>query len=182
MQYRYIADLHLYDPDSIDWRPNISLRDYAEKLELDWNRNVEQNQIVIIVGDVGTYCQQTVDTLLRLNGIKILVLGNHDLCWGKHLYSCHVFSGIYESIGSSDLRVVHIPPKGRSNIVTIHGHHHDYFSPSMLRALKEYAADTYRYNCAADLIGNRPCTLPELQLHKALLLEDAKCRGYKLGG
>ena len=179
MQYKYIADLHLFDPDSLDWRTHMTLDSYANLLVSNWNSIITPADFIFIVGDVGNYCQQTLDVLHSLKGTKILIIGNHDESWGNYLYSCKAFQGIYSSIDTEDMYVTHIPPKTRSQSkVTIHGHHHDYFTSGMMVTLREYAADTYRYNCAADLIGNKPCTLQELILHKELLLDKAKDKGY----
>lgn len=179
MQIKYIADLHLYDIDSLDWRPNIGdLDQYAILLLDEWNAFTEPDDIIIIVGDIGHFCPRTVEVLKRLKGMKVLIKGNHDIIWGSELYSCGVFKGIYDNLVDTDLYVAHIPDNlPQQYKYRIHGHHHRYDMPGMNKVLKQYVADTYRYNCAADLIGNRPRTLQELATQKEILIERYMDRG-----
>lgn len=168
---RFISDLHLYDMYSMDWR-KVPLDVYANTLVENWNTTVSPEDLTIIVGDIGHYCPKSVNTLKSLNGRKILVLGNHDVEWGNEVYRCGVFSGVHNSVHLSGIDITHIPDESCiKSRYYIHGHHHDYKHYTMLYALKTYARDTYRLNCASDLIGNKPCTLQELVLQKELLLD-----------
>jgi calcineurin-like phosphoesterase family protein len=164
--------MHIYDISSIEWRPEFPNLDlYAVNLIDSWNAFTDPKDIVIIVGDVGHYCPRTIEVLKRLNGIKILIIGNHDLTWGDNIYTCGVFSGIHQSIDQNNIHVQHIPEKYAGDCqFYIHGHHHRYNMPGMYKALSQYANDTYRLNCAADLNGNHPCTIQELMLNKEVLL------------
>ena len=179
MQCRYISDLHLYDIYSIDWRPKFNNLDlYAANLIDSWNESTEDNDIVIIGGDIGHYCPKTLEVLSRLKGIKILVIGNHDLAWGSKLYTCGLFSGIHEVIEKNNIHIQHIPETYTGNCqFYIHGHHHRYDMPGMQNVLSQYARDTYRLNCAADMNNNRPCTIQELILNKEVNLERYRERG-----
>lgn len=179
MQFRYISDLHIYDAESIDWRPeHFSLDTYVMSLLDCWNAFTDEDDYVIIVGDIGHKCPRTIEVLKRLKGIKILVIGNHDLSWGRDLWTCGVFSGIHESIENNGIYVQHIPQPYSGNCqYYVHGHHHRYDAPGMQNALLAYARDTYRLNCAADLNGNRPCTLQELELNKAVLMDKYREQG-----
>lgn len=184
MQYKYISDLHLFDVYSLDWRDNFpTLEAYAMCLIENWNAFTEPDDVVILVGDVGHYCPKTLEVLRRLKGTIILVKGNHDVVWGSDLYTCGLFKGIHDEINSTGLFVKHIPdePQGLSKYY-IHGHHHRYDMPGMLGALKLYAGDVYRLNCAADLNNHRPCTIQELILNKELMIEDFRERGLLTGG
>lgn len=169
---RFIADMHLYDSYSMDWR-TISLSDYAELLVSNWNRVVEPKDTVIIVGDIGHECPKTIETLQRLNGVKVLVRGNHDMTWKlTTLVNCGVFAGIHDFVRLGGLEVEHIPNEDMIHKpYYIHGHHHYYNTPGMKQKLQLYQQDLYRLNCASDLINNTPSTLNELILHKELLLE-----------
>lgn len=180
MQYKYLSDLHLYDSYSVDWRPQYkSLDDYATVLINEWNKFTNPDDIVIVVGDVGYYCPRTIDVLSHLNGHKILVLGNHDVTWGDNVRTCGVFEGIHDSLYFNGTVVKHIPDYvyGSGYFYYIHGHHHSYDSMSMRPHLLQYASDTCRYNCAADMNNNHPCTLQELILNKELLLDRYKKQG-----
>jgi calcineurin-like phosphoesterase family protein len=139
---------------------------------VNWNNFTNPDDIVIIAGDIGHYCPRTVDVLKKLNGTKILVIGNHDIIWGNNLYTCGCFQGIHTVIDTKDLYVEHIPEHLQGiKKYHIHGHHHRYDMPGMQHTLKLYAADPYRLNCAADLNNNRPCTLQELILNKEVMLD-----------
>lgn len=182
MQYKYISDLHLFDPTSFDWRDGMPVMDYACLLVDSWNAFTDPDDVVIVVGDIGHPCPYTIKTLQKLNGKKILVLGNHDLSWGPELYTCGVFSGIYESIEQNNIYINHIPEDYHGNCqFYVHGHHHRYDMPGMYKKLQRYAANTYQLNCAADMNNNRPCTLQELILNKELNLERYREMGI-LGG
>lgn len=174
MQYKYISDLHLYDVYSTDWRSSFkSLDHYASSLIDSWNTTTKDDDIVIIVGDIGHYCPRTVEVYKRLKGQKVLVVGNHDLSWGEKLFTSKIFTGVYDQLAADDMFIKHVPDDDitQKYPIFIHGHHHRYDMPNMLHSLQQYASDTNRFNCAADINNNRPCTLQELMLNKELLLE-----------
>ena len=175
---KYIADLHLMDPTSLDWRKhlNLSLEEYLVFLKDKWNQFTSPDDIVYIVGDLGYPVKVAQDTIRALNGHKILVLGNHDDSWIPFVHTSGVFEGCHESINQNGIYIRHIPELEDSVKCNyfIHGHHHQYTSYEMLNCLIQYANDVHRYNCAADLIGHKPCTIQELALKKEELLE--RCR------
>lgn len=184
MDYKYISDLHLYDIDSLDWRgSDLNLDMYASTLIDNWNTVTSPEDIVIVAGDIGHYCPRTVEVLKRLNGCKILVIGNHDYVWGSNLYTCGAFNGVHEYIELPTVHIQHIP-EGNADKTKfyVHGHHHRYDMPGMQNALQSYVKDTYRLNCAADLNNNRPCTIQQLLMNKELMIESLKERGLILGG
>lgn len=177
---KYISDLHLYDIDSLEWRDrlNMGLDQYAAFLIDQWNYFTDPDDLVIIVGDVGHYCCKTLEVLKRLKGTKVLVLGNHDVSWGRAAYDASIFKGTHTSITYNNIYIKHVPeiPDSIRSEVTyiVHGHHHRYDMPNMQLKLSQYARDIYRYNCAADMNNHHPCTLQELMLNKEIVLE--KCR------
>lgn len=171
---RFIADIHAYDVYSLDWRTE-ALDDYVKKVAHNWNSIVDKDDVTIIAGDVGHLCSKTIQFYKSLLGKKILVLGNHDIEWGREIYTCGIFAGIHRNICLNDIDVVHIPDE--SYLKThyyIHGHHHYYNTYTMRQQLQVYAKDTFRLNCASDLIGYAPRTLQELVLQKELLLDNMK--------
>ena len=172
---RFIADLHLYDSYSLDWR-SLDVEAYARLLKDNWNDVVAKDDITIVVGDIGHECPKTIELLKSLNGLKILVIGNHDREWNFcNLQNCGVFSGIHEFIKMDDIMVEHIPDEENLHkSYYIHGHHHLYTVPNMQRKFQRYANDTFRLNCASDLIGHTPRTLSELVLCKEKLLYQVK--------
>ena len=82
-----ISDLHL--PLGINKPMNIFGRewdDYVERIFENWNKTINENDAVLICGDISwaTYLQQAkadFDYLNKLPGIKIISKGNHDYWW-----------------------------------------------------------------------------------------------------
>lgn len=174
MQYKYISDLHINDLSIFDWRPQFtSMEQFIMTLIPEWNAYTEKDDIVIIVGDVGTYCPSTINVLNHLNGRKVLVTGNHDMEWGVHLWDSKVFQGVYDSLDMNGIHIEHTPQYTSSKYkYFVHGHHHLYNTAGMYKAFKSYAADIFRLNCSADILHFHPSTLQELILAKELLLEE----------
>lgn len=78
----FTSDLHFYHNNIIKYvdRPFKSLKHMHETMILNWNKKVPQDGIVFILGDfifTGNI-DKTREILSRLNGLKCLVLGNHD--------------------------------------------------------------------------------------------------------
>lgn len=165
MDIRYIADTHLFYADSLSWR-NMSLGEYAQMLISNYNSIVQDSTLVLWVGDIGEYCQQTIDVLKQLRGRKTLIIGNHDLCWQTEILK-ELFEDVTVSARFGNILVQHIPPDDVCNAeYIIHGHHHEYDSPSMRSLRNSYLQDRTRLNCAADLNGGKPCTLRQLLINK----------------
>ncbi len=63
-----------------DRRPFATIEEHDEALIANWNRFVMPGDVVYHIGDVAWHTQvANIDALLRrLNGTKILILGNHD--------------------------------------------------------------------------------------------------------
>ena len=82
-----MADLHL--PLGIDKPMDIfgnAWKNYVERIEENWQHVVCEEDIVVIPGDFSwaTYLEESkkdFEFLNRLNGIKILIKGNHDSWW-----------------------------------------------------------------------------------------------------
>ena len=88
----YIADWHYGHTNVIafDNRPFLSIEQMNETLIRRWNGVVESGDIVYVLGDM-FWCSASVaiPVLQKLNGQKILIKGNHFICY--HL-QCHIFS------------------------------------------------------------------------------------------
>ena len=178
MQLKYISDLHLYDVASLWWRPNFSTLDsYADNLLYTWNSTVEDEQLVIIVGDLGTVCPKSISVLEQLKGKKVLVIGNHDTPWLSVLHNNPMFQGLYQEISGNGIVVRHIPDDQMHDTYFIHGHHHRYDMPGMHQALQQYIRDTRRLNCSADQLRNKPMTIGELITNKEELIHGYQERG-----
>lgn len=176
---KFISDPHLFDVGSLSWRPQFSdVYSYADFLIDNWNRFTLPDDIVFLVGDIGHYCQKTIDVLNKLNGHKLLILGNHDISWGNAVYTCGCFVGVYGTFDLESIHIQHIPEAISSSYTWyVHGHHHRYDMVGMYKALQLYAADTYRLNCSADINNHHPCTLNELLLNKEVMLDKLRSTG-----
>ena len=78
----FIADTH-FGGENIrryENRPFESVAEMDEKLIENWNCVVEEEDIVYVLGDFSDYGDSGKDAeiLAKLNGTKILVMGNHD--------------------------------------------------------------------------------------------------------
>lgn len=78
----FIADTH-FGGENIrryENRPFESAAEMDEKLIENWNNSVSAEDTVYVLGDFSDYEDKEKDKaiLTRLNGIKILVMGNHD--------------------------------------------------------------------------------------------------------
>ncbi len=173
---RFVSDLHLFDPCMYGWRSKtLTVRGYAELLTQNWNSTVSDDDVVIVAGDIGIPCPDTVRVLRGLTGRKILVRGNHDVEWGIQLYTANIFSSIQDWLILDDILVTHVPTTGEGvqSTYRIHGHHHTYEPLSMRSQMESYRRDANRFNCCIDLNGMRPRTLNELMMFKAMLMEDS---------
>lgn len=185
MSIRFIADYHLFDTQTQEWRKDLRLSQskYADFIISNWNKVVSDEDTTIIVGDVGTCCDRTFNVLKSLRGTKILIIGNHDVCWGRHLYDPCLFNGTHECVLFNGILLKHIPDytecqeELKRAQYLVHGHHHTYEPANMYRSLLEYSQDVHRLNCCADLVGHTPRTLNELIVSKEKLLEQYRERG-----
>lgn len=74
---RFIADLHFGHENMARHRGFASAAEQDEYIVAQWNKTVHKRDITYILGDV-TMEKANYDILDRLNGMKRVVLGNHD--------------------------------------------------------------------------------------------------------
>ena len=168
MAIKYISDLHWFDVYSEDWRGHLglSLEEFVSMNVREWNTSCTDDDIIIIDGDLGRDCHQTIEALNSLRGNKVLVLGNHDKEWSQvHLHQCFKHIVPCERVGN--IFVCHYPDfKVPAGCYLVHGHHHGYDSEGMQKARIDYLKDRYRFNCCTDLNNYRPSTFFQLQCNK----------------
>lgn len=87
MKVYAISDLHLSinNPKPMDIF-GASWDDYLDKIILDWNKKVNDNDIILISGDISwaMYLEDAkpdLDFIANLKGHKIIIRGNHDYWW-----------------------------------------------------------------------------------------------------
>lgn len=118
-----IADTHFHHENMI--KRGIRPPDYEEKIIKNWNSQVKDEDIVIVLGDVAW--NNKYDVLKSLKGRKILVKGNHDYksCrtyMEKYFdFACETFSMTYQGI---PIIFSHEPLKWFNELYNIHGHLH----------------------------------------------------------
>lgn len=81
MKYFVISDMHFNHEKIIQYcnRPFKNVTDMNETIIKNWNETVSNKDVVICLGDVGLGRVEQLEPIIRkLNGKKILILGNHD--------------------------------------------------------------------------------------------------------
>jgi calcineurin-like phosphoesterase family protein len=75
---RFIADLHLSHQNMATRRGFSSIEEHDEHIIAQWNSVVSKRDVTYILGDVTMEKSSPYPLLDRLNGLKHVVLGNHD--------------------------------------------------------------------------------------------------------
>lgn len=133
----YISDLHLGHEKILAFNPFLrpfkTIEEHDEAILENINKTVKDNDTLWIIGDVSVGGQRKMELIRRLkscNGIKKLVLGNHDPN-GIELAEQGVFSSIHGAWndGTRGWILTHIPVHpdnlGTRFAANIHGHMHD---------------------------------------------------------
>lgn len=102
----------------------VSKEDYIEKSIEYHNSRVSSNDIVIFLGDLGRNIE-TSGIIERLNGIKVLILGNHD-SFTKERAIKMGFSEVYDTPTYHNKRLLcsHEPTPVEPGVLNVHGHTH----------------------------------------------------------
>lgn len=129
----FISDTHFGDKEVLNFdkktRPFKKIGYHDHTIIENWNKIVSPKDIVWHLGDVA-FRKGSLRIIPKLNGIKKLILGNHD----RYHISCYTkyFSQIYGSYKfKKDFLLTHFPIKvwRRENIkYNIHGHLHDHYN------------------------------------------------------
>ena len=149
----YCSDLHLHHKYIANNLGFETTDEYHEALIKNWNTKISKRDVVYILGDI-TFETKKYEILGKLNGIKKVVLGNHDL--GKPSYTAElqkyvqsIHGSIRKTIGEFDVYFTHIPihPMELEYGINfnVHGHIH------------EKLINDYRYiNMCLEQIGLTP--------------------------
>lgn len=132
----FISDTHWHHSNIIKYcnRPFTSVEEMDEKMVQNWNSVVKPSDKVYHLGDV--YFPKKANSELffsRLNGTKVLILGNHDN--GKDQTLLKVFKRVYayRILPELGLFLSHVPIQkdsiNRRCKWNLHGHTHDKGSP-----------------------------------------------------
>ena len=177
----YISDLHLGHKNIIkhDNRPFGDTDEMRERLIKNWNRAVNNNDEVYILGDFAWKNAEGLGALGELRGRKFLVLGNHDNPNGE-------MKGLFEWIkdydvindGEEEVVLCHYPIAHWYNqfrgAVHLYGHVHN---NSDYLAFKRYGEickemnipfECYNVGCMLDYMDYTPRTLEEIRIFSAM--------------
>lgn len=133
----FISDTHWHHANIIKYcnRPFSSVEEMDEKMVQNWNSVVKPADKVYHLGDVYFIGKKNNSEWMfnRLNGTKVLILGNHDV--GKDQILHKVFKRIYSYRILPELGVFlsHVPIQrdsiNRRCTLNLHGHTHEKGSP-----------------------------------------------------
>lgn len=140
----YIADLHFFHEimnTRMDCRGFADAVEMNEYIILKWNKKVQKNDEVVILGDLSWGSAEETNSLLkRLNGRLYLIRGNHDRFLKYQDMDLGRFEWVrpYEELSDNRRRVIlcHYPimfyngqyrmdEKGNPKTYMLHGHVHD---------------------------------------------------------
>ena len=152
---RFIADLHFGHQNMAKRRGFDSVEAHDEYVIQEWNKVVDKRDVTYILGDITMEKKEPYRLLDRLNGVKHVVLGNHDRRQDTLWLMNHVESaaGIIQYKG---FFLTHCPihPKEltyRDVQGNIHGHVH------------ENIIDEPGYYCVScEVVNYQPKTINEL--------------------
>lgn len=175
----FIADLHIghYNVIRLNNRPFSDLEEMHNCIITNWNSRVKPNDEVYIIGDVAYRSQiDIVKFLNNLNGIKYLIVGNHD----RRNLKNPAFRACFKEI--CDMKTVNVSgtpivlchyPLGEwdgyyRGAYHIHGHIHNNTNIKVYKYLKD---ESRALNAGVDIIHYTPATFEELIMYNKVFKE-----------
>lgn len=155
------ADMHFGHTNIIKFedRPFENIEQMDKTIINNWNRTVKRLDKIFIAGDISFYNQEKTNEILsKLNGYKVLVLGNHDR--SPNFWKVAIYNGWLNEISKNPIIyknyiISHYPiecvPEGYINI---HGHIHG----KKLNCERYINSDKY-INCGVDVNNFKPMRL-----------------------
>lgn len=171
----YISDTHFRDQSIFDKckRPFKSLHDMEETIIRNWNKRINDDDVVYVLGDlVKDDDISAIQIFNKLKGHKHLIVGNHDHCLLENIKS----SKIFETVKFIDLIkdvnrkvcICHYPLMDWMDFnrkgILVYGHIHNKTEKNghAYKLMKEYYNTLPAYNCGVDVCNFEPKTLDEL--------------------
>lgn len=164
---RFIADLHLGHQNMATRRGFSTVEEHDEHIIAQWNSVVDKRDVTYILGDVTMEKKSPYALLDRLNGLKHVVLGNHD----RRQDVPHLLQHV-ESVGAmiqyKGIMLTHCPIhpmeldyRFKRNI---HGHIHD---KQVLLLDSGFEDPDPRYICVScERVDYKPKSLEELGIQR----------------
>lgn len=148
--------------DGSPLRPFTSTEEMDETMVDNWNKTVKAGDTVYHCGDV-VIAKKSLHIMSRLNGRKILIMGNHDI-FGHQAY-LHYFEDIraYKVLPKLGLVACHIPvhPDNLQRFpINVHGHLHANL------VMLGHIPDPRYVNVSVEQINYTPISLDEI-IHRA---------------
>ena len=163
----FIADLHLSHTNMALHRGFATVEEHDEYIIAKWNSVVSKRDVTYILGDVTMEKSAPYHLLDRLNGIKHVVLGNHDRRQDVKKLLEHVES-VAGMIQYKGIILTHCPIhpmeldyRFKHNI---HGHIHEKVVMKMLDGWEEIDERYYCVSC--ERVDYTPKTLEELNIQR----------------
>jgi len=163
----FIADLHLSHTNMALKRGFATVEEHDEHIIAKWNSVVSKRDVTYILGDVTMEKSAPYYLLDRLNGVKHVVLGNHDRRQDVKKLLEHVDS-VAGMVQYKGIMLTHCPIhpmeldyRFKHNI---HGHIHENIVMKMLDGWEELDE---RYICVScERVDYTPKTLEELGIKR----------------
>ena len=164
---RFIADLHLSHQNMATRRGFSTIEEHDEHIIAKWNSVVNKRDVTYILGDVTMEKSAPYPLLDRLNGIKHIVLGNHD----RRQDTKKLFE-YAESIGGmlqyKGIFLTHCPihsdELNYGIVKNIHGHIHD---KVVMKMLDGWEVVDDRYFCVScERVDYIPKSLKDLGIER----------------
>jgi calcineurin-like phosphoesterase family protein len=181
----YISDTHFGHANILrfDNRPFSSVERMEEELVKLWNSVVSKGDTVYILGD---FCwgkePEWIRILKRLNGGKVLIVGNHDITGSATLRSMFQDVKEYKEIRDNGRKVIlcHYPIPCFKNhhygAYHLYGHVHDTWEQQLVEDTKRTMIEKHGVMCQMYNVG---CMMPYMDYTPRTL--DEIIRGYNDG-
>lgn len=168
----YIADPHFGHANIIRMcnRPFKSVEDMDKYIIMSWNRKVKADDTVYVVGDFAWRNEKPASYYLsRLNGMKVLVKGNHDDLTKTDPMWLYVTKMDHVSYNGKHLCLCHYPlmtwpgaklqGKEDSGSYMVYGHIHNNTNLPFWNIIKN---EPMMLNAGVEVNGYEPVTLEEM--------------------
>jgi calcineurin-like phosphoesterase family protein len=167
----FIADLHFGHTNMALKRGFNTVEEHDEYIISQWNKKVNKRDITWILGDVTMESSKSYPLLNRMNGLKRVVLGNHDMAKDipELLKYVHNVSGMVRYKG---IWLTHCPVHERELEFrvprNIHGHiHENRIMKLEFNGFDDTWVQDDRYHCVScEHVGYTPVTFKELGIER----------------
>lgn len=130
-----IGDTHFNHSAIIEYtdRPFVDVEQMNQTIIENWNKQIKSNDVIIHLGDFAMGSKAEQEAILKqLNGIKKLIMGNHDRLKVRDYYEMG-FAEVYRyPIIIENMIFSHRPLDSLivGSLYNVHGHIHEKCSPS----------------------------------------------------